>query len=173
MLRNAIVGSIQDLPREFDPIANLREGFDYFIEEGAMFPHRKTLDVLEYKIGCLQFVYDADKLSNKRVAWIVECSVTNEGKSLARSATEDYIDPFASNSGDPAEILTGHGCNRTRNDCALGKIELVDRCVNRIDFDRRHDIESGLLEAKTQPASTSKQIDTNRSKQELPPITNL
>jgi hypothetical protein len=44
----------------------------------------------------------------------------------------------------------------------------MDGAMNRVDLNRRNDIETGLFKAKTHPASPSEKVDPDRPHFKLP-----
>lgn len=112
----------------------------------------QALDVFKDKIGCVQFRHDAHKLPDKRIARIVQNPMADKGKPLAGSAAEDDIDLSRSD----VRLLSNIFCRQYGNGLSeyrtVGKIVLVDGCVNRIDFDSGDNIEASLFEAEAEPS---------------------
>jgi sRNA-binding protein len=87
--------------------------------------------------------------------------LTHERETLTRRTTENHIDPpfpDASGATDIAPAQLRDGAWQAR---ASRKVEGMHGGVNRIDLDRRHHIEAGLLESKTHASHAREQIDSD------------
>jgi hypothetical protein len=80
--------------------------------------------------------------------------VTDERKALAWRPTEHDIDVSMANRGCLPDRCACQPLDRSRQHRASGKIERVNCRMDGIDFDRGHNVETRLLEAKTQTART-------------------
>jgi hypothetical protein len=101
-------------------------------------------------------------LQEQSIARIIQRSLAYEGKALAwRTAEYDVDLSFFQTS--PRPNFGARNLGRIRaNRSATGEIEFMDGAMHRIYFDRGDDIETGLFESEGQPASSRKQIDSDR-----------
>jgi hypothetical protein len=91
------------------------------------------------------------------------------GESLTRGTPKDHIYVADANSCSAPDFGSGQPHNRSRQHRALGKVVGVDSAVDGVDFNRGHDIETGLLEAQAKTSGTRKQIDSDRPWHPKPP----
>jgi len=119
----------------------------------------KPLDVLEDKIARIEFAYQSKEFANQDISRIVESSVSDQRKALARGAANDDIDRSATDTRGISDIVSGDFGYIPANRCRNRKIKLVNACVDGIDFDGCGHVETGLLETEAHSARTCKQID--------------
>jgi len=106
----------------------------------------KPLDVLEDKIARIEFAYQSKEFANQDISRIVESSVSDQRKALARGAANDDIDRSATDTRGISDIVSGDFGYIPANRCRNRKIKLVNACVDGIDFDGCGHVETGLLE---------------------------
>jgi len=139
------------VPRRRYAISKRVESVNYLVEEVTMFPDSKTLNVFEYEIRRFQFTDNADEFFDKRIPGVVERALTDQGKTLARSAPENDVDASPTQTRDRSNFVTCEAKDRGRDHGAFWEIEHVDCGVNGIDLYGRSDVEASLLEAKAKP----------------------
>jgi hypothetical protein len=100
---------------------------------------------------------------NELVARIVESAFPYKRKSLTRSAAENDVYIAVSYRGTAAQLVAGRLRNALANGRGLREVEFMSGAMDRIDFDGRDYIESGLLETEAKPSRTGKKIDSDRS----------
>lgn len=92
--------------------------------------------------------------------WIVQCSLSHQRESLARCSAHHYGDVSLSDAGTDADVCTAHIPNVLTDSCGVREVEVVYSGMDRIDLDRSHYVETGLLESQTESTGTGKQIDS-------------
>src|SRR5207249_4379282 len=90
-------------------------------------------------------------------------AVPDQGEPLARRAAEDDVDPSVAEAGRLPKILSGQVADVSADGCAHREVELVDRGVDRVQFDSGHDLEPRLLEAQRQAARTGEHVNGRRA----------
>src|ERR1700723_2001487 len=127
-----------------------------------MFSDGQTLHIFKYEVACIELGREAEGLREKTVARIVERAVTNHRESLARSSAEHRIDARVAEIGGVANFSARYFRSVGANRRAARKIELVNGRMDRIDFDRGGDIETGLLESQRQSSGSCEEVDADR-----------
>ena len=98
-------------------------------------------------------------MEHELVAGIIQRPLADQRKALTGRAAEHHIDLPVAEARPLADSNAGQiddaGAKRGR----VGKIELVNRAMNRIDLDRRRHVEARLLEAERQTARAREQVD--------------
>jgi len=100
-------------------------------------------------------------MMNELVARIVERTLADERKTLARSASHYDIDVSLSDACQPTKLFAGRFHDARANGGAIGEVELMHRAMNRVDIDRGYDIEAGLFEAETQSSRAGEEVDSD------------
>lgn len=124
-----------------------------------MFPERQPFHVLEHKILGLQLSDDADEMQDKLVARIVQRTLSDQGKTLARRATENHINLGIDEIRAASNIVVSDVYNTATNRPCLREVVLVSGTVNWIDFDGSGNIETSLFKAQGQAAGTGEQVN--------------
>ena len=124
-----------------------------------MLAERKSLYVLEYEMVGVELVHNANEILDERVAWIVESALPNKGEALTRSASAHDIDLLAADARRFADLFSRHLRDGARDHRTIRKIEFMNRSMHRVDFDGCDDVETCLLEPKTESASAGEKID--------------
>ena len=119
---------------------------------------REALHILEHKARGFEFADNANKFLYERVPRIVERAMPDQREPLARRSAEDDIDFSVSDPRTISNFVASQIDNRFRDHRATRKIERVRRAMNRIDFDRRDHIETGLFETQTEPAGPREKV---------------
>ena len=128
-----------------------------------MLANGNSFDIFEHKIACVEFTDDADKILDQRIAGVIERSLPDHRKPLARCAAENNVDFPFSNSSGCTNGFTGQVGYGMRNDDAFRKVECMDGRMDRVDFYRRDNIEAGLFKAEAEAARTGEKVYPNRS----------
>ena len=153
-LRRAVVRGIEHLPGQAYRVSHVLEFGHQFFEKRSVLADRKALDVFEYKGPGLQFRHQAHEVTHQPVARVVQRAMADQGETLAGRAAEHAVDgPFA-DSGRVPYLGCRQVVDRTRNHGGIGKIEMVNGAMNRIDIHGRNDVEPGLFEPEAQSART-------------------
>ena len=150
------MGRVEYLPRQADPIPDIGKSFDHLFEKFPMFSYREPFDVFENEVGRVKFFDYTDEFANERVSRILECAMSDQGKSLARSSSENDIDTPIADIGLSSDFFSGQIGYRQREHDAFWKIIFVNGRIDRIDFDGGDDIEPGLFETEAQPSGSRK-----------------
>jgi hypothetical protein len=106
-------------------------------------------------------VNDTQELADETIARIVEHALPDHRETLTGGAPENDIDAPIAQAGSDADFAALQTFDRTGDDTAMGKVELVRGAMNGVDFDGRSDIETRLLEPKAHAARTGEQVDSN------------
>ena len=85
---------------------------------------------------------------------IIQNALPYQGKSLAGWAAEQRVDRLVSDTRTAANFTSGKCADVAANHGAVREIQLVPCGVNRIDFDSRDNIETGLFESERQATYT-------------------
>ncbi|GAB4361009.1 MAG: hypothetical protein Kow00114_15180 [Kiloniellaceae bacterium] len=104
--------------------------------------------VLEHKGARIQLGDDPDEVQDQLVSRVVEHAMSDKRETLARCASEDAIDRTVADSGSLPDRGTAQSFDSAGDYRGIGKVELVDGTVNRIDLDGGGDVEARLLEAE-------------------------
>jgi len=86
----------------------------------------------------------------------------DHAETLTGRSAEDHIDFGIADARVGAYVGAVDIRDTTADRSAFGKIEFVDRAVNRIVLHRGGHVEPGLLESKTHPAGAGKEVDAER-----------
>jgi hypothetical protein len=89
---------------------------------------------------------------NKMIARVVERTLPNKGKSLTGSTSDHNVEIAIANAGNSAQLFPRYISNTFAEGSALRKVELVRGTVDRVNVYSSHNVESGLFEAKAEPA---------------------
>jgi len=143
---------VQYGPRKTNLIADGMERLDQLVQKCTMVSNRQALYVLKHEIGRLQLVHDPHELLHKRVAWVIEDAMPDQGEALARSPAEYYVDFPVANSSNPSQLGAGYPGDRTRYNRTAREVELVHRRMDGIDLHSGHHIEASLFKTQTQTA---------------------
>src|SRR5690606_26331942 len=123
-----------------------------FVEKLSMPSNGQSFDVLEHEVARFELRNHTNEFFDQGIARVVERSLADQREPLARRPAKNDIDHAAPDSGGCANFGTAKLSDRSRNYRALGKIELVDRCMDGIDLNSRDYIETSLFEAQAEPA---------------------
>ena len=124
---------------------------------------RKPFHVLEDESSSSELRDDANEMTGQPIAGVVENTMADKGKALARGAAEYAIDRATRNAGCLFDLGPGEAFDRARYYGRAREIELVDGLMHRIDLDGCGHVETGLLETEAEPASAGEKVDTDRS----------
>ena len=69
-------------------------------------------------------------------------------------AAENAIDPLTADPGRAPDVVAAQFRDRTRQNGRAREVELVDCAMDRVDLDSCLHIETGLLEAETEPSGS-------------------
>jgi hypothetical protein len=159
VLRYAVMSCIQDAVLFEDVVSVITKLLDNLFEKLAMASDGQAPDVLEDKIGCLQFNYDPNEMVDERIAGVVERPFTNHAEALARSTAKNRIHAPITDARMVPDIFPVDVGYAAAEGSAAREIELVRSAMDRIVFNRRGHVESSLLEAEAHPSRSRKQID--------------
>jgi hypothetical protein len=121
-----------------------------------MVTYREALYVFENEGFSLQFRYSPHKLLNQMISRIVEHSLADQRKTLAWRPPEYHINWSAPNTGCSSNFVSRKSDDGFGDYGRSRKVEVMDSCVDRIEFDGNDDIEPGLLEPERHTARTGK-----------------
>lgn len=96
ILRRSVVGCVQHSPVALHIAANLFKRLDQLEQELSVSSDRQTFDILEDKVGSVEFPRDTHEVLHKSIARVVKRPLADQRESLARRATEYRIDRFVS-----------------------------------------------------------------------------
>ena len=153
MLRCAVVGRVEHLPRQADGVTGRIEGGDQLIKKGPLFPDSEPLHIFEDERASPQLRDDADELKDQAVARVFKRPLADERESLAGRAAEDAINRPVSDSRQQSNLRSTKSDHRARDDRCLREVELVDGAMDGIDLHGRSHVKARLLEAEREPAS--------------------
>ncbi len=123
-----------------------------------MTANRQTFNVFKNETACVQLCDDPDKFQDQIVAWIFECPMTNQRKSLAWRPTENAIYLATPHISQFSDQLSTKASSSQWDDFSLRKVEFVNSTMNRIDFDGGGNIETCLLKAERHATGTGEQV---------------
>ena len=95
-------------------------------------------------------------MMHKRVTGIVEDALSDHGKALAGGSSEHDSDVSVAYVGYTSDVRSADVEYVTADRRAVGEIELVRGCVDRIDFDCRSDIKTSGLKTKAKASGSGK-----------------
>ena len=113
-----------------------------------MLADSKALHVFENECPRSQFGYDSNELQYQFVSWVVQDTMPDKRKALAGCTAKHAIDLAVADCCSFANKPCAEPLYRMRNDRCVRKIKLMDRTMNRVDFDRCRYIETCLLETE-------------------------
>ena len=90
---------------------------------------------------------------------IVQRALSDQGKTLARRATENHINLGIDEIRAASNIVASDVYNTATNRPCLREVVLVSGTVNWIDFDGSGNIETSLFKAQGQAAGTGEQVN--------------
>lgn len=120
-----------------------------------------TWDVLHHERPRSKLGHDSQEMEHQRVAGVLQDPMPDQGETLTRGTADHDIDGSTSEPGSATDILARDLPNVTAEDRCFGKIETVGRRVDRIDLDCGNDVETSLLEPKSETPGAREQIDCN------------
>lgn len=148
ILWHAEIRGVQNTIWQEHVVSALLEALDNLLKEQSRLPNGQALDVLEHEIIGVELARQSHKLIDQTVSRIVERTVPNHRKALARRTTEYDVDLAIAEPGCGTNIgradLRYVGAHHSR----VRKVEFVHCAVHRIDLDRGSYVESGLLETE-------------------------
>lgn len=142
-LRNAEVSGIQHFPRLPNFVTVGSERSDQLFQEGLVLSDRQPLHVLEDKGPGIQLGDDANEFKHELVSGIVQRTMSDQRKPLTGRTAEDAIDWRVSDTGGFADRACAQTFNRMRNNGGRWEVVLVNRTMNRINFDRSGYVKTG------------------------------
>lgn len=98
VLRDAVVCSIQDLPRLQNVVSVSVSSFLNFLKKFPVLPEGQPFYILEYEVRGVQLGRYTKKVSDEGVTWIVQRAPADHRKPLARRPPENNINTAAANS---------------------------------------------------------------------------
>lgn len=163
VLRNAEVGGVQHPVGQQHVVARFLKGFDQFAQKPLVRANRESRHVLEDAVVRLEFADQTDVVEHELVPGVVQRPLADQRKSLTGRAAEDDVDRPIADARPAADGIAGQTDDAGANRGRVGKVELVNRAVNRIDLDRRRNVEARLLESERQTARAREQVDADGS----------
>lgn len=89
--------------------------------------------------------------------------MADQRKALTRGASEYTIYRAASDASSSPDFSSSQSDNRAGDNFCLGKVELMNRAVDRVYFNRGDYVKAGLFESKAETASAGKDVNSDRS----------
>ena len=162
ILRDVVVSRVQDLPWEPDGVPGALKLGRQFVEEAPVLADGEAADVLEHKCSRFEFDDQAQEVPHQLVARVVERALPDHGEALAGRAADDNVDWRLYGLADPRTVDCG---GITAENRALREVVGVCGGMDRIEFDRRYDVETGLFEAKAESTYASENVNRCRARQ--------
>ena len=91
VLRNTIVGGIQDFVVFQHAVAVHNKGFDNLGKESLVLAYREPTYILEHKKFGFKFGNDSNEMMHQTVSWIVKSTLPNHAEALARRPTKNDV----------------------------------------------------------------------------------
>jgi hypothetical protein len=99
------VPSIQSPVRKPDSVTSVTKSLDEFIEELMVVSRRHAWDILHHEHSGAQLGHQAQEVENERIARVVQNSMPDQGKALARRAPDHRVDRLAANSSSFPDVV--------------------------------------------------------------------
>ena len=163
LLGHSVIGSVEDPIRRENSVAASFESFDHFLQDTALVPDGQALHVFESEVSGLQLEYQTDEMMHKRIAGIVEDTLSDQGKTLAWSAAEHDGDVPVAYAGYATDVNPSDIVYTATDRFTVGEVELMRCAMDWVDLNCGCDVEPGGLETETQPPSPCKQVNSDRS----------
>src|SRR5208283_4493836 len=91
VLRDAVIRSIKDEPRQTDVVSRVIEGMDELVEKRLVLSDSQALNVLEHERASPEFRNDPDEFEHQAITRIFERPVADQRKSLTGRAAKNAI----------------------------------------------------------------------------------
>jgi hypothetical protein len=125
------------------------EFFYKLFQKAPMLPNRQALNIFEDEVGGPQLGDNTDEISYETISRVIQRPMTDHRKPLAWRAPKYNFHALTPNPCLTPNLVSGQTCNRPRQHCALGKVVLVNRAMDRVDLNGGHNIKACLLEAQS------------------------
>ncbi|KRC27772.1 hypothetical protein ASE31_13200 [Acidovorax sp. Root217] len=106
VLGDTEVCCIQHLVRQQYFVSCTCKSLDELFEKTNVFAKSQTSDVLEYKVLGIQLSNQSHIVKDQLIARIIQRTLSDQGKALARSAPENYINVSFSEASDTSNVCS-------------------------------------------------------------------
>ena len=163
MLRHSVMRRIQNMPGDAYFVSGIAKRDNEFTKELFVPPDRQSFYIFENERARSKLRDNSDEFKHQTVSRIFQSPVTDQRKALTRRPAEYAVHRTPANPGCLPDICRTQADHRTGYDGAVRKIEFMRGAMDGVDFNRRANIEPGLLESQAESASPREEVDRCRA----------